>query len=106
MLLFPEGGRSRHGAMGRFKPGAAALSIASGAPIVPIALVGASVAMPRGVNWPKRGRLPVTVVFGEPMTAAEGEPTEDFSRRLAAEVRQLHESVRPMPVRQHAEKRN
>ena len=106
LLHFPEGGRSRHGEMGRFKPGAAALSIASGAPIVPIALVGASVAMPRGVNWPKRGRLPVTVVFGEPMMVVEGEATEDFSRRLAAEVRQLHESVRPMPVRQHAEKGN
>lgn len=104
LLLFPEGGRSRHGEMGRFKPGAAALSIASGAPIVPIALVGASAAMPRGVNWPKRGRPPVTVVFGEPTNAVDGEATEDFSRRLAAEVRQLHESVQPMPIRQHAEK--
>ncbi|MDH6181188.1 1-acyl-sn-glycerol-3-phosphate acyltransferase [Microbacteriaceae bacterium SG_E_30_P1] len=102
LLLFPEGGRSRHGEMGRFKPGAAALSIASGAPCVPVALVGASAAMPRGVNWPKRGRMPVSVVIGEPMIAREGESTEDFSRRLAAEVRDLHESVLPMPVRQHA----
>jgi len=106
LLLFPEGGRSRHGEMGRFKPGAAALSIASGAPVLPIALVGASIAMPRGVNWPKRGRLPVSVVFGDPLRAHEGEATEDFSRRLAAEVRRLHETVRPMPVRAHAEKGN
>lgn len=104
LLLFPEGGRSRHGEMGKFKPGAAALSMASGVPCVPIALVGASVAMPRGVNWPKRGRLPVSVVIGAPMVAAEGEGTEEYSRRLAAEVRRLHESVLPMPVRQHAEK--
>ena len=104
LLLFPEGGRSRHGEMGKFKPGAAALSMASNVPCVPIALVGASKAMPRGVNWPKRGRLPVSVVIGAPMVAAEGEGTEEYSRRLAAEVRRLHESVLPMPVRQHAEK--
>jgi 1-acyl-sn-glycerol-3-phosphate acyltransferase len=104
LLIFPEGGRSKTGVMGRFKPGAAALSIATGVPCLPIALVGASDAMPRGVNWPKRGRLPVTVVFGAPMQPAEGESTEEFSRRLADEVRRLHETVRPMPSRPHAEK--
>ncbi len=102
LLIFPEGGRSKVGVMGRFKPGAAALSNATSVPCLPIALVGASDAMPRGVNWPKRGRLPVAVVFGAPMLAAAGESAEDFSRRLADEVRRLHETVRP--VKTHAEK--
>ena len=102
LLIFPEGGRSKTGVMGRFKPGAAALSMATKVPCLPIALVGASAAMPRGVSWPKRGRHPVTVVFGAPMLAEEGETAENFSTRLAAEVRRLHETVSPMPA--HSQK--
>lgn len=98
LMIFPEGGRSKHGELGRFKPGAAALSIATGVPCLPTALVGASTAMPRGVNWPKRGRLPVAVVFGAPMTAAEGETAEDFANRLQETVRRLHETIRPLPA--------
>lgn len=97
LLIFPEGGRSKDGVLGRFKPGAAALSIATGTPCLPIALVGASVAMPRGRNWPIPGRTPVTVVFGAPMRAEDGETAEDFSQRLAAEVLRLHETIGPMP---------
>jgi 1-acyl-sn-glycerol-3-phosphate acyltransferase len=104
LLIFPEGGRSKYGELGRFKPGAAALSQATKVPCLPLALVGASTAMPRGVNWPKRGRLPVTVVFGAPMLARDGETAEEFSRRLGAEVRRLHETVAPIPTRAHAEK--
>lgn len=98
LLIFPEGGRSKNGAMGKFKPGAAALSMATDVPCVPIALVGASTAMPRGVNWPKPGRLPVTVVLGAPMRSEQGETAEAFSTRLADTVRSLHESVLPMPA--------
>ena len=102
LLIFPEGGRSKTGVMGKFKPGAAALSMATKVPCLPIALVGASAAMPRGVSWPKRGRYPVTVVFGAPMLAEAGETAENFSTRLAAEVRRLHETVSPMPA--HSQK--
>lgn len=97
LLIFPEGGRTREGVLTRFKPGAAALSINTSVPCLPIALVGASSAMPRGVNWPKRGRLPVTVVFGELMHRIDSETSEAFSARLADTVRQLHETVQPMP---------
>ncbi|MDP3208741.1 MAG: lysophospholipid acyltransferase family protein, partial [Rhodoglobus sp.] len=104
LLIFPEGSRSRAGVMGRFKPGAAALSNATKVPCLPIALVGASDAMPRGVNWPKRGRLRVAVVFGAPMLAEAGESADDFSRRLSDEVRRLHATVRPVKTSAHAEK--
>ena len=99
LLIFPEGGRSKYGEMGRFKPGAAALSMATKVPCLPIALVGASAAMPRGVNWPLRGRYPVTIVFGAPMLPQDNETAEQFSQRLSGEVRRLHETVQPMPVR-------
>jgi 1-acyl-sn-glycerol-3-phosphate acyltransferase len=86
LLLFPEGTRSRTGEMGAFKPGAAALCISRDVPCLPVAIVGASEAMPYGQNWPTRGRLPVLVAYGEPMRAEDGETVAQFSERIAKEV--------------------
>ena len=86
LLLFPEGTRSRTGEMGSFKPGAAALCISRDVPCVPIGIVGASDAMPRGKNWPDRGRPPVYLAFGEPMRPDDGEKAAVFSDRIAKEV--------------------
>jgi 1-acyl-sn-glycerol-3-phosphate acyltransferase len=97
LLIFPEGGRSKDGALGRFKAGAAALSMSADVPCVPVALVGASAAMPRGRNWPLPGRQPVTVVFGAPMRALDGESADDFAKRLHDAVRDLHLTVAPLP---------
>lgn len=106
LLIFPEGGRSKTGEMGKFKAGAAALSIAAGVPILPIALIGASTAMPRGVNWPLPGRLPVCVAFGAPMQQADGETAEEFNARIAGQIRSLHDSVQPTGKPVHAEEEN
>jgi len=103
LLIFPEGSRSKSGQLGRFKPGAAALAMATKVPCLPIALVGASIAMPRGVNWPQRGRLPVAIVFGAPMSPTAGETAEQFSSRLNDEVRRLHTSVSPAGLPVHAQ---
>ena len=89
LLLFPEGGRSKTGEMGSFKPGAAALCISRDVPCVPVAIVGASEAMPYGQSWPNRGRMPVYVTFGEPIWAEDGESVPQFSERMAKEVRGL-----------------
>ena len=89
LLVFPEGTRSKTGEMAAFKPGAAALSISCDVPCVPVAIIGASDAMPRGRNWPIPGRPPVAVVFGQPMLALAGETTEQFSHRIEREVRRL-----------------
>jgi len=103
LLIFPEGSRSKTGEMGRFKPGAASLSTAAGVPILPIALIGASTAMPRGRNWPVRGRLPVCVAFGAPMRQASDETTEEYSNRVAQTIRHLRETIQPTGVPVHAE---
>jgi 1-acyl-sn-glycerol-3-phosphate acyltransferase len=89
LLIFPEGSRTKTGEMGRFKPGAAALAIACSVPAVPIAVIDADKAMPRGRFWPVAGRNRVGVVFGSPMTALEGETPDEFSTRLAGEVSRL-----------------
>jgi 1-acyl-sn-glycerol-3-phosphate acyltransferase len=86
LLLFPEGTRSRTGEMGSFKPGAAALCISRDVPCVPIGIVGAETAMPRGKNWPDRGRPPIYLAFGAPMRPDDGESAVTFSDRIAKEV--------------------
>ncbi len=93
LLIFPEGGRSAHGELGRFKPGAAALAISCEVPCLPIAIIGANVAMPRGQSWPSNGRQRVAIVFGAPMRHDSGETSEDFSTRLSLEIARLHASV-------------
>ncbi|GAB2451578.1 1-acyl-sn-glycerol-3-phosphate acyltransferase [Conyzicola lurida] len=97
LLIFPQGGRGKTEEIGQFKAGAAVLSITSGAPVVPIALVGASTAMPRGRNWPVPGRKPVTVVIGAPMHAASGETGTEFSARIQREVTDMHRAYSPDP---------
>lgn len=90
LLVFPEGTRAKdYRKRGHFKPGAAALAISTGVPIVPVALVGAGRAHPRGSKWPKPGRLAVGVVYGEPMFAREGEVPNDFMARIKAEIERL-----------------
>lgn len=93
ILLFPEGTRSRTGAMANFTPGAAALSISRNVPILPIALVGAYAAMPYGATVPVPGRPHVHVVFGRPLRAAPGEIAHQFSDRLHRYVVEMHDTT-------------
>lgn len=90
ILVFPEGTRAKdYRTLGHFKPGAATLSAATGTPILPIALVGAGRAHPRGGKWPKLGRLSVGVVFGAPMHSREGEPSREYMARVKTEIERM-----------------
>ena len=91
LLVFPEGTRSRTGRIGTFKSGAAALANASNVPCVPVAIIGAGIAHPRGSKWPKAGRPPVAVVYGEPVFAKAGESPTEYMRRVRGEVQRLHD---------------
>jgi 1-acyl-sn-glycerol-3-phosphate acyltransferase len=90
VLVFPEGTRSKDGRIGHFTPGAASLASSTGAPILPIAIIGAYASHPRGSKWPTVG-LPVGVVFGKPMYATDGETAIDFMSRVRAEVARLYD---------------
>ncbi|UZN01662.1 lysophospholipid acyltransferase family protein [Cellulomonas sp. S1-8] len=67
--IYPEGTRSPDGRLYRGKTGVARLALESGAPVVPVAMVGTDVAQPLGKRIPKVMRI--GVVIGEPL---------DFSR--------------------------
>jgi long-chain acyl-CoA synthetase len=70
VLIFPEGTRSRTGAMNSFRPGIGLLAQESAVPIVPVALVGLYDVKAR---WFHAGRVEVRV--GEPI-AAPGADTD------------------------------
>nr|WP_202446811.1 lysophospholipid acyltransferase family protein [Streptomyces sp. SID5468] len=67
--IYPEGTRSPDGRLYKGRTGVAVLAIASGAPVVPCAMVGTFEVQPPGRLLPRIRR--VTVRFGEPL---------DFSR--------------------------
>lgn len=93
LLIFPEGTRSRTGAMAPFKSGVAALSSQHDLPVLPIALIGAYAAMPYGAKLPVAGRPDVHVVFGNPLKANAGETVTQFTERLYRYVVELHDST-------------
>lgn len=89
VVIFPEGTRSVDGWMGRFRMGAAYLAVAYGVPIVPVAIRGSFAAMPRGRGWPRPGRLPVTVRYGEPLHPPVGGNAREFAPKVRDAIARL-----------------
>ncbi|MBB6170608.1 1-acyl-sn-glycerol-3-phosphate acyltransferase [Nocardiopsis mwathae] len=64
VVVYPEGTRSRDGALARFRSGAAQLAERAGVPLVPAAIHGTRRLLPRDGRL---RRAPVTVRFGTPV---------------------------------------
>jgi 1-acyl-sn-glycerol-3-phosphate acyltransferase len=69
ITVFPEGTRSRDGALLPFKKGAFVLALQLGAPVIPVAVLGGRQIMTKG-DWRIR-KGPMRVVIGEPIPVAE-----------------------------------
>ena len=91
IVVFPEGTRSPDGHVQRFRHGTARLCLEAGVAAVPIGIRGAYQAMPKGRNWPVKGRRPVSVRYGRPIEPVDGETHQEFSRRMAQAIAQLHD---------------
>lgn len=87
LIIYPEGGRSPDGWGQDFKGGAAYLSARTGAPIVPVHIDGTGEIFGKGATRLSPGRT--TVLFGRPLSAAEGENTRRFNERIEAAVARL-----------------
>jgi len=66
--IYPEGTRSRDGRLYQGRTGVGWLALESGAPVVPVALVGTDKVQPIGARVPRPA--PVRVTFGEPVDPA------------------------------------
>lgn len=66
--IHPEGSRSRDGRLYRGRTGVAWLALASGAPVVPVAVLGTDRIQPVGARLPRLGGI--TVRFGTPLRFA------------------------------------
>jgi 1-acyl-sn-glycerol-3-phosphate acyltransferase len=105
-ILFPEGGRSRDGAIQSFKAGIGMLIAGTDVPIVPCYLDGCDRAMPPGRKIPHRSHIHLHV--GEAIRFAD--ETNDkrgwqrIAERLEAAVRGLQVDDESEPERQRGQR--
>jgi len=86
LTIFPEGTRSPTGALQEVKEGATVLAVRSGAPILPIAIIGSQRFWPKG-KLPRPGRR-MTVRVGEAFTLSmsKGGDRHESLRLATAEL--------------------
>jgi 1-acyl-sn-glycerol-3-phosphate acyltransferase len=79
--IYPEGTRSRDGRLYRGRTGVAWLALQSGAPVVPVGLIGTDRVQPIGAHFPRIHR--VQVRFGTPIRPQDyaDAPTPGLARR-------------------------
>jgi 1-acyl-sn-glycerol-3-phosphate acyltransferase len=94
IIVFPEGTRSTDGWLQRFRHGTSRLALEMKMPVVPIAIIGAYEAMPKGRFWPKPGRPPIRVRYGKPLLPREGETHQQLSLRMQQAVAELFDEDR------------
>ena len=78
VAIFPQGGING----GEWTRGAARLALATGAPLVPVRIIGTKEALSRGrIGFPK-----IRVVVGEPIPVPAAKPTVETARELTREL--------------------
>ncbi|MGC5169405.1 lysophospholipid acyltransferase family protein [Micromonospora sp. DT81.3] len=85
VALYPEGTRSLDGRLYKGRTGVAFLALQTGAPVVPVGLIGTDDVMPVGAKMPSINKR-ITVRFGEPLELRHhGAATSGRARRLATD---------------------
>ena len=86
VAIFPEGGVGRPGPWLR---GAARMALATGAPLLPVRLLGTREALgPGGVRFPQ-----LAVLIGEPITVERTQPTAELARALTDRLQSAVEAL-------------
>ena len=98
IIMFPEGTRTPRGSQGVYKSGAARLAVATGVPVVPIAVASAKC-------WPRRSFLlrpgVIDVSIGAPIASTGREHEElmrEVERWIEAEMRRLDPEAYAAPA--------
>lgn len=88
LIIHPEGTRTRNGALGAFKQGAATLSIDSGVKIIPVCIDGAREVfppnrlVPRFFDWRHLRKYTIRITFGTPIS-----PENQTAEEITGEIR-------------------
>lgn len=85
--IYPEGTRSPDGKLYRGKTGVARMALKSGAPVIPVAMIGTNIAQPIGTRIPRIHRI--GVVIGKPLDFSRYQGMEDdrfVLRAIADEI--------------------
>jgi len=111
VVIFPEGRCSQTGKLQKIQPGAALMSIRTGAPIVPIGLMHTADLLPYGTAKPRRTKDPVTIEFGKPIYPSEfdalpkGDRVDALTKRLGEEIAKLTNQPPPAFERESVSKK-
>ena len=89
--IYPEGTRSPDGRLYRGRTGVGWLALASGVPVVPVAMVGTDRVLPPGSTRPHLGRVEVRI--GKPLTFAERFGEDARGSRPAKARREVTDEV-------------
>jgi 1-acyl-sn-glycerol-3-phosphate acyltransferase len=99
LAIFPEGTRSRTGAMQEAKQGATVLAVRSGAPVLPIAIVGSQRLWPRGALLPRPLRR-VEIHVGDTFTLSMPENVDRRESLRLATVELMRHIAEMLPPEQ------
>ncbi|GAB2466650.1 lysophospholipid acyltransferase family protein [Jatrophihabitans fulvus] len=99
--IYPEGTRSPDGRLHKFRTGVARLALRSGAPVVPVGLVGTrDVQPPDSRMW---HRAPVSVHFGAPMSFGHLAAQERSARVLRQVTEQIREAIQSLSGQEYVD---
>ena len=85
--IFPEGTRSYDGKLNAPQPGVALLIQKSGAPVLPVGIVGTQEMLPRGAK--KMKRVPLKIAFGKPLTFPPNAKRDEILTAIMAAIAEL-----------------
>ncbi|PFG43485.1 1-acyl-sn-glycerol-3-phosphate acyltransferase [Isoptericola jiangsuensis] len=99
--IYPEGTRSPDGRLYRGKTGVARLALESGAPVVPVAMIGTDVAQPLGRVVPKP--MSIGVVLGEPLDFSRYQGMENDRFVLRAVADEIMYAIRRLSEQEYVD---
>jgi 1-acyl-sn-glycerol-3-phosphate acyltransferase len=83
--IYPEGTRSPDGRLYRGRTGVGYLALHSGAPVIPVAMVGTDRILPPGHRVPRPGRIEIRIGESLDFAAFRGEPAGARQRRAVTD---------------------
>lgn len=94
VMTFPEGTRSRNGEIKPFKPGTFYLAIQSGAPIVPISIIGSGEIMPKRSLKIKPGKIKLVIDKPIPVAGYSLENRHELIERVRQVIIRNYDTYR------------